>query len=240
MRLHVAEHGPATGTRGAAVLLHGMMGSGASWWRLVPLLVARGYRVLALDLPGHGLSDRDPGLTVERAADAVVSTVTRLVDEPPSVAIGHSFGGLVLAAAAPALRPGLAVYVDAPSTTRGGRDRREVLALYEQDRARRTAARLRSTRPHYTARDCLVEGVAAERFDPATAAAVSSAPGGSWPPTAGSVVVRADPSDYVSDEQAAALEHRGVRVRSIPGAAHSVWFSHPRELVASLPEVFGG
>ncbi|RII97423.1 alpha/beta fold hydrolase, partial [Clavibacter michiganensis subsp. insidiosus] len=72
MRLHIDETG--SGPR-AAVLLHGLMGSAESWWRIAPLLAARGYRVLAVDLPGHGLSDRDPALTVPRAADAVTRAV---------------------------------------------------------------------------------------------------------------------------------------------------------------------
>lgn len=52
------------------------------------------------------------------------------------------------------------------------------------------------------------------------------------------VVVRADPSHYVDDETAAALASSGVDVRSIPGAAHSVWYSHFDAFVAALPEVF--
>ena len=65
-----------------AVLLHGMMGSAESWHRVVPLLVERGFRVLALDLPGHGLSPRDPELTIETAADAVVATLAQAALPP--------------------------------------------------------------------------------------------------------------------------------------------------------------
>ena len=62
--------------------------------------------------------------------------------------------------------------------------------------------------------------------------------GGVWEPAAGSIVVRADPSDYVSDSDAAAFHERGVSVRSIPGAAHSVWYSNFDQFIAALPEVF--
>ena len=75
-------------------------------------------------------------------------------------------------------------------------------------------------------------------FDPFTAAAVASANGGVWEPAAGSIVVRADPSDYVSDSDAAAFQERGVSVRNIPGAAHSVWYSNFDQFIAALPEVF--
>lgn len=76
------------------------------------------------------------------------------------------------------------------------------------------------------------------RFDPFTAAAVASANGGVWEPAAGSIVVRANPSDYVSDSDAPAFQERGVSVRNIPGAAHSVWYSNFDQFIAALPEVF--
>lgn len=236
MRLNVVEQG--TGDR-TVVLLHGMMGSAESWWRVAELLADRGYRVLAVDLPGHGLSPRDPELSIPRAAAAVASTVAELTDEPPTVAIGFSYGGQILGAALPALRPGLAVFVDAPWISRGDWDRDEVAAEYRRDASTRTLTHLRASRPHYGERDCEVEARAAERFDPWTAAAVASAGGGAWPPPAGSIIVRADPSGYVDDEDAAAFTAAGVSVRSIPGAAHSIWYSHFDAFVASLPEVFG-
>jgi pimeloyl-ACP methyl ester carboxylesterase len=36
------------------VLLHGMMSTGATWWRIGPALAGRGWAVDAIDLPGHG------------------------------------------------------------------------------------------------------------------------------------------------------------------------------------------
>ncbi|PRB44988.1 hypothetical protein CQ020_01840 [Arthrobacter sp. MYb23] len=96
MGLHVREWG--LGER-AVILLHGMMGSSESWWRVGPALAAHGYRVLAMDLPGHGHSPRDLRLTVERAAEAVVATANLRDALKPSLAMGHSFGGLVLSAA---------------------------------------------------------------------------------------------------------------------------------------------
>ncbi|KHK99576.1 hypothetical protein LK09_02910 [Microbacterium mangrovi] len=236
MRLHVEEAG--TGPR-VAVLLHGMMGSSESWWRVSALLADRGYQVLAVDLPGHGLSDRDPQLTVERAAAAVVQAVEDAGGGHPAVAIGHSFGGVVLAAAAARLAPEVTVYVDAPLRIAGGQDRVELAEEYEGDRRLRTVEGLRRTRPHYSERDRVAEAHAAELFDPATAAAVAAGPGGTWMPEPGSIVVRPDPSPYVDDDDVELLVARGVSVRSIPGGAHSLWYSHFDEFVAALPEVFG-
>jgi pimeloyl-ACP methyl ester carboxylesterase len=237
MKLHVDVQGEGERT---AVLLHGMVGSGESWWRVAPLLVASGYRVLAVDLPGHGSSPRDDTMTVHRAAAAVAESVAGVCGTTPDVVIGHSYGGLVLAAAVDsgALTPGLSVYVDNPFDTQGGGDRAELVASYEQGRRSRTAEGLRASRPYYSDHDCVVEARAAERFDPATAAAQSVGPGLSFQPEPGSIIVRADPSDYVDEETAAVHSARGVLVRSVPGAAHTIWYSHFEQFVAALPEVF--
>ncbi|MBP3978969.1 alpha/beta fold hydrolase [Microbacterium sp. BLY] len=246
MLLNVIEAGE--GDR-VAVLLHGMMGSAESWHRVVPLLVERGFRVLALDLPGHGLSPRDPDLTIESAADAVVETLAQHRSRadvhaadgraPLAVAVGHSFGATVLAAAAPRLDPALAVYVDAPLALQGGQERAALVARYEHDRrTRMSPAELRRLRPFYSVDDAAVEARAAARFDPATAASVSCGADGQWSAAPGSIVVRAEPSAWVTDEDARRFEHGGVTVRSIPGAAHTVWHSHFEVFTAALPEIF--
>ena len=102
----------------------------------------------------------------------------------------------------------------------------------------RTVEGFRATRPHYSERDLVAKAHAAERFDPETAASVG-VDAGEWMPAPGAIVVRADPSAFVDDDTAARLEARGVQVRSIPGAAHSVWYSHYDAFLAALPEVFG-
>lgn len=226
----------------AVLLLHGMMGSAESWWRVVPVLADRGYRVLALDLPGHGLSDRDPECSVDSAAADVIDTVETLAPRQGITAIGHSYGGTVLAAVASTgmLPLEREVYVDTACSFRGGMDRTELTAQYEADRQRRRdAAWLRESRPFYSEADALVEARAAARFDPMTAASISCGRVVMQLPSAGSIVVRADPSNFVTEEEAVRLESRGVDVRSIPDAAHTIWYSHFDEFVTALPEVFG-
>jgi len=237
MLLHAIDSGAGPRT---AVLLHGLMGSAESWWRILPLLTDRGYRVLALDLPGHGLSPRDPYLTIERAAAAVAETVQMIAPGATIDAIGHSYGATVLAAAAPRLRPDLAVYVDASLFLAGGGDRAALTADYARDRlARMSPEALRQSRPFYSETDAEVEARAAERFDPATSASISCGSDASWEAAPGSIVIRADPSAWVGDADARRFEDGGVSVRSIPGAAHTVWYSHFREFTAVLPEMFG-
>lgn len=237
MLLHAVDVG--TGPR-TLLLLHGMMGSSESWWRTIPLLTAQGWRVLALDLPGHGLSSRDPLLTIERAAQSVVETVRHLAPNRPITAVGHSYGASVLAEAATMLKPDLAVYIDAGLTLSGGQDRQALIDRYESDRRRRTSATaLRASRPFYCVRDAEAEARAAARFDPATMASVSCGPDHSWLPEPGSIVIRADPSAWVSDDDVRRFTKHGIAVRGIAGAAHTVWYSHFEEFTASLPELFG-
>ncbi len=104
MKLHVREWG--SGDR-LAVLVHGITSDSAGWWRFGPDLASRGYRVLAPDLRGHGVSPRGRYGAEEWAADVLES-----VPAEPELALGHSLGGIVLAVAVERLRPGRAVYED--------------------------------------------------------------------------------------------------------------------------------
>lgn len=232
MELHARQWGH--GAR-VAILLHGMMGSSGSWNRVGPVLAARGYRVLAFDLPGHGRSPRDPNLTIDGAVAAVIETTRHHSAAAPTLAIGHSYGGTILAAALEQLQPETTVIVDAPTSARGGRDRDEAHAAYAKEARARTFDWLRATRPYYSEDDARTEAEAAALFDPATAAAVSAAAGGSWPLPAGAIVIRPEPSLYVPDETVASLERSGVVVRGIAGAAHTIWYSHFNEFIAELP-----
>ncbi|WP_460800457.1 alpha/beta fold hydrolase [Microbacterium sp. GXF6406] len=229
-----------TGTGDDVVLLlHGLMGSGESWERIADLLAERGRRVIALDLPGHGRSPRDPAQTIASAADAVVETVSKIAPGKVRSAIGHSYGATVLSAASGRLSLAHAVYVDSTCEFGGGADREAFIAQYAADRARRSdAAWLRSSRPFYRDRDATVEASAARDFDPETAANLSCGADVSHPPGSGDILVCADPSAFVTEADAERMRARGVDVRSIPGAAHTVWYSHFDEFVGALPEVF--
>jgi pimeloyl-ACP methyl ester carboxylesterase len=86
-----------------AVLVHGVTSSSRTWWRVGPALAERGYRVLAVDLRGHGASPRtEAGLSVADLADDVAETVEATSRSPRTVAgapvdllVGHSLGALV-------------------------------------------------------------------------------------------------------------------------------------------------
>lgn len=81
------------------VALHGWLDNSASFVRLAPLLAARGYAVLALDFPGHGLSSHKHdagGYSAVFYAQMALAALTELgwIDRPFHL-IGHSMGGSV-------------------------------------------------------------------------------------------------------------------------------------------------
>jgi len=76
------------------LLLHGLAGSTGNWVELLPDLVQR-YRVIALDLPGHGGSGPLPRRPSTTDFAAVAAAVLEAEESGPAVVAGHSFGGLV-------------------------------------------------------------------------------------------------------------------------------------------------
>jgi len=90
-----------SGGRGdtALVFVHGWLGN-ASWWSETMERFAQDYRVVALDLAGHGSSGRNrTDWTVERFADDVASVV-RALDLDHVVLLGHSMSGAITVQAA--------------------------------------------------------------------------------------------------------------------------------------------
>jgi pimeloyl-ACP methyl ester carboxylesterase len=95
------DGGPAVAP--LAVLIHGVTSSSRTWWRLAPELVRRGYRVLALDLRGHGASPPagDELVLGDLTAD-MIETLGAVEPRPAAtglpaidLVIGHSLGALV-------------------------------------------------------------------------------------------------------------------------------------------------
>jgi len=77
---------------GSVALVHGVMALAETWWRIGPALAARGWRVVAVDLPGHGGDGhRDGALDL----DALVDGVAARLDGPVDLLVGHSLGAIV-------------------------------------------------------------------------------------------------------------------------------------------------
>jgi magnesium chelatase accessory protein len=90
-RWHVQDMGSGP----AVLLLHGTGASTHSWRHLMPLLATH-FRVIAVDLPGHGFSETPPRefLSMFGMALAVQSLLRQLGVEPRLV-VGHSAGAAV-------------------------------------------------------------------------------------------------------------------------------------------------
>lgn len=104
--LSVATAGPPDGP--PVVLLHGFPEFWWGWRGQIGPLAARGFRVIAPDQRGYGLSDRPRGARaygVARLVDDVAELITRRAGGRAHL-VGHDWGGVV-AFAAGALRPEL-------------------------------------------------------------------------------------------------------------------------------------
>ena len=90
-RWHVQRmgHGPQL------LLIHGTAASTHTWRGLMPLL-AEHFDVLALDLPGHGFSERlpDQSMSLPSLSEGVAELLARL-DFAPDFVVGHSAGAAV-------------------------------------------------------------------------------------------------------------------------------------------------
>lgn len=80
------------------ILVHGGAGH-ARWWSFVAPLFPQ-YRVVALDLSGHGDSARRDVYSVDHWTEEVLAVVEGAGMEGPPVVIGHSMGGFVATATA--------------------------------------------------------------------------------------------------------------------------------------------
>lgn len=78
------------------VLVHGVTGWWRTWWRVAPAMTARGWRVIGVDLRGHGESPPIEGVAsaASLAAD-LGATLDGLGVVPLDLLLGHSLGAAV-------------------------------------------------------------------------------------------------------------------------------------------------
>jgi len=97
----------------AVLLLHGLGHSTHGWRKVVEPLAAAGYRVMAVDLPGFGWSDKPGGYSLEGYVEFVRDWFDLHCIERATV-IGNSMGGAITAAVAGLMpeRVSAAVLVD--------------------------------------------------------------------------------------------------------------------------------
>jgi len=114
-----AVHYLAWGERGrrGLVFVHGG-GAHAHWWSFLAATFAGDFRVLAIDLSGHGDSGHRDGYGLDQWTDEVMAVAADGGISGPPVIIGHSMGGFVTMATAArhAEHVGGAIICDSPVT----------------------------------------------------------------------------------------------------------------------------
>jgi pimeloyl-ACP methyl ester carboxylesterase len=158
----------------ALVLLHGITSSARAWWRVAPALVAQGYQVYAIDMPGHGQSDETDDHRIEHIAELMAEAIQGLGLRDVAL-IGHSWGGataLTLASSAAGRELlGRVVLVDPAlrMTPESGAERLPTYLVGVGDPPEQTLPTVRANNPDWHAYDVYWKG---EAFQQCRAAAV--------------------------------------------------------------------
>ncbi|KOV93076.1 hydrolase [Streptomyces sp. NRRL B-3648] len=189
-----------------------------TWHRVAPVLAGKGYRVVGVDLRGHGASGRGAYSPETWAGDLVETLPAR-----PELAIGHSLGAMALAGAVEKLAPARAVYCDPAWDLR-----KELVEASAYFTVFKTANRtmISGLNPRWDDTDLDIELATLADWDPATALvlpgiySVSRTPAR---PVVPSLVLLAGASDLVRPGLGAELVRRGFEVRTVEGAGHSLY-----------------
>ena len=109
-RLFAIVAGPQDATP-PLVFLHGLGGTQATWTNVLAGLVEQ-RRVAAIDLPGHGRSDKPDPATADYSVGGLAATIAQVIETmglEPAVLVGHSLGGAVA----------MQIALDRPDAARG-------------------------------------------------------------------------------------------------------------------------
>ncbi len=102
----------------AVLLVHGVTSNAETFWRVAPAVAAAGFHVLAVDLPGHGLTGHWTGRHrfIETAQDLAAFMRAAGLEDDRVAVLGHSWGGMVVAALpAAGFRPSPLILLDPPA-----------------------------------------------------------------------------------------------------------------------------
>jgi pimeloyl-ACP methyl ester carboxylesterase len=152
------------------LLVHGVTSNAGIWWRVGPAIAAAGRRVTAVDMPGHGRTDRTPRphLFAETAAELAAFIRAAGLDRPDLAVVGHSWGGMVTAHLPMAgVAPRTLILLDPPVLTL-----ERLRALTEQPTERDYAtleeatATVRRENPTWCDRDVEAKARALTEFNP--------------------------------------------------------------------------
>jgi pimeloyl-ACP methyl ester carboxylesterase len=132
--VHIVERAPSGRERGAVLLVHGASGNHADMMAALGApLAALGFRVFAVDRPGHGWSSRRAGrgLSSPQRQAALIRAALASRGVTQAIVVVHSLAGvlgLALALEAPAFTRALALLAPVSHPWPGGVDWRYTLA----------------------------------------------------------------------------------------------------------------
>lgn len=151
------------------LLVHGVTSEAATFWRIGPALASSGRRVVAVDLPGHGLTGGWSGRHrfTQTAKDLAGFIRAAGLDRAELAVLGHSWGGMVVAGLpAAGIRPAVLILMDPPAQTR---DQLEEMTRdpTEAPYATMTEARaaIRSANPTWSDGDIEAKALGLSHFD---------------------------------------------------------------------------
>ncbi|HSO28881.1 MAG TPA: alpha/beta fold hydrolase [Candidatus Sulfomarinibacteraceae bacterium] len=160
----------------AVLLVHGVTSSAETFWRIGPAVAAAGRHVLAVDLPGHGRTGHWRGRHrfAETAADVAGFIRAAGLDRPDLAVLGHSWGGMVVAALpAAGLRPGRLILLDPPALPHASLEEltRDPTEQPYRSLDEATSA-VRAANPGWSNGDVQAKALALTRFDVPAALAI--------------------------------------------------------------------
>ena len=243
------------------ILVHGAWYGGWCWYKVTPLLKAKGYNVIAIDLPGYG-NDTTASDTIsfddyiKKLADVVSKVIGKVV------LVGHSMGGAVISQAAELLGPQKVeklVYLDAFLLKNGESIFSQVEKMNEAGRAS-TDFKIEHPASEYLVfsddkKTCLINPLMFQEvfYHDCSEEDIDLAKANTrWQPVtclATPLTVTDDrygiiPKYFIRCTEAKDLDRRSIvqnmpceKVYELPGS-HSVFFSMPQRLVDVLAEIY--
>ena len=240
------------------LLIHGVTASAKIWWRIGPALATTGRRVIAVDLPGHGLTGHWLGHHQFRdnAADVAAWIRAAGLATPDLQVVGHSWGAMT-AVALPGVgvRPATLVLLDPPAISRVILAEMVTHAVGQLETDPVAAAeRLRAENPGWSSVDVDGKAEAMAQLDREAARAVLL-DNGDWDgglaeladPAAAGVptwIIRGDPGAGGMLPDAALPPFEALiganHVITLPGAPHAPQRTHPIQLTQALLHALDG
>lgn len=233
------------------VMVHGVTSNLETFWRVAPCVSAVGRRVVAVDLPGHGLTNgwRGRHRHAETAADLAGLIRAMDLDRPDLAVVGHSWGAMTVASLpAAGVRPQRLILLDPPALTR-----EEIVPLTEDPTEQRyedvdaAIDAIRDAGVTWSDRDIRAKAEALTQIDEAAVRAIylendyDAGLAALSDPAAERIstwIIRGDPTSggLIADEHASALIERvgADQFVTIPGAGHSPQRTHPEATVLAI------